>query len=539
MQEQQIIYIADYYAHKIVAPQCWAKAVFSDVCQIVGGSQPPKECFINEPQDGYIRLIQIRDYKTDKFATYIPVELAKRFCNKDDIMIGRYGPPIFQILRGLEGAYNVALMKAVPNIQLLNKEFLYYFLQTTNLFNYVAAASLRTAGQDGVRKEHLDNYPLFIPPLNEQKRIVAKIEALQRRSQRVKEAIDAIPQLLDQFRQSVLAAAFRGDLTADWRENNPDVEPASVLLEKIRAERRRKWEEAELEKMKAKGKVPKDDKWKQKYKEPEAVDDSSLPELPDGWEWVPVELISTKVVDGVHKKPNYVINGIPFVTVKNLTAGSGISFEEIKYVSIEDHEEFFKRANPERGDILITKDGTLGVVRVIRTDKVFSIFVSVALVKPIAYEMSDYMELAFSCPQMQRQMLGVGIGLMHIHLRELRRYSMPIAPLEEQKEIVCQIQSFLKTIDTIEQQYQETKANLDLLNQSILAKAFRGELVPQNPNDEPASILLERIRAEREKLQQQTKAAKKSKGKTTKRRSKKEPQQPSEAIQLELPGMEE
>ena len=117
--------------------------------------------------------------------------------------------------------------------------------------------------------------------------------------------------------------------------------------------------------------------------------------------------------------------------------------------------------------------------------------------------------------------------------------NIPLPPVVEQQEIVRQIQSFFKTIDIIKQQYQETKANLDQLNQSILAKAFRGELVPQNPNDEPASILLERIRAERENLQQQTKAAQKSKSKTTKRRSKKAPQQVEQAIQLELPGMEE
>jgi type I restriction enzyme S subunit len=530
---QQVIIISDYYSHEIVAPNSWEKALFSEICQIIGGSQPPKEYFINEPQEGYIRLIQIRDYKTDKFATYIPIELAKRFCQKEDIMIGRYGPPIFQILRGLEGAYNVALMKAEPNTNLFDKEFLYYFLQTPQLFNYVASASLRTAGQDGVRKELLDNYPVFVPPLNEQRRIVANIEALKARSQRVKEELEAIAPLLDQFRQSVLAAAFRGDLTADWREKNPDVEPASVLLERIRAERRRRWEEAELEKMKAQGKMPKDDKWKEKYKEPESVDDSQLPELPNSWCWAPVELISTKVVDGVHKKPNYVDDGIPFVTVKNLTAGSGISFDEIKYVSPEDHEEFVKRTNPERGDILISKDGTLGVVRVVQTDRVFSIFVSVALVKPVTYKMSDYLEFAFSAPQMQRQMLGTGIGLMHIHLKDLRRYAVPVSPLIEQEEIVNRINKHLRTIEKISLNVDSNQKNCDQLDRSILAKAFRGELVPQDPNDEPASVLLERIRAEREKLD----TKKKAKGKTEKKSRKAKPEA-AEPKQLSLPGFE-
>ncbi len=84
----------------------------------------------------------------------------------------------------------------------------------------------------------------------------------------------------------ILSSTFRGDLTKDWRSQNPDVKPAEVLLEKIKVERRRRWEEAELEKMKAKGKLPKDEKWKKKYKEPEPIDTKALPELPDDWLWV-------------------------------------------------------------------------------------------------------------------------------------------------------------------------------------------------------------------------------------------------------------
>ena len=125
--------------------------------------------------------------------------------------------------------------------------------------------------QKGVYLKTLSQMPFVIAPLSEQRRIVAKIETLQERSRKARAALEAIPPLLEQFRQSVLAAAFRGDLTADWRAQHPDVEPASVLLDRIRAERRRRWEEAELSKMQAKGKMPKDEKWKERYKEPELL----------------------------------------------------------------------------------------------------------------------------------------------------------------------------------------------------------------------------------------------------------------------------
>src|SRR5690606_36004057 len=130
---------------------------------------------------------------------------------------------------------------------------------------------------------------------NEQRRIVGKIEALFERSRRARQALDAIPPLIEKLRQSILAAAFRGDLTADWRAQNPDVEPASVLLERIRAERRRRWEQAYLDKLKAKGKTPKDDKWKSKYNAPAAAATAGLPSLPATWTWARVEELSSKV----------------------------------------------------------------------------------------------------------------------------------------------------------------------------------------------------------------------------------------------------
>ena len=116
----------------------------------------------------------------------------------------------------------------------------------------------------------------------EQRRIVAKIETLQERSRRVREALSEVEPLLEQFRQSVLAAAFRGDLTAGWRAAHPKVEPARELLYRIRTERRRHWEQTELAKYEAKDQKPPKN-WQDKYEEPEPIDDSDLPELPAGW----------------------------------------------------------------------------------------------------------------------------------------------------------------------------------------------------------------------------------------------------------------
>jgi type I restriction enzyme S subunit len=168
--------IKESIIENITLPKDWKMLPFGDVCEISGGSQPPKPTFIYEPKEGYIRLVQVRDYRTNNFITYIPKEKAKKFCNKTDIMIGRYGPPIFGIFRGLEGAYNVALMKAIPNKELLNQEYLYWFLKTDSLVKFVEKSSKRAAGQDGVRKEVLYTYPTPLPPLPQQKQIVAILD---------------------------------------------------------------------------------------------------------------------------------------------------------------------------------------------------------------------------------------------------------------------------------------------------------------------------------------------------------------------------
>lgn len=134
-----------------------------DVVEFTGGAQPDKKYFEYEPTEDNIRLIQIRDYKTDNYITYIPKSMAKRFCDADDIMIGRYGPPIFQILKGIEGSYNVALMKATPKMG--NKEFIRYFLKQECLFNYLDGLSQRTAGQSGIEMPALKAYPFPYPPI--------------------------------------------------------------------------------------------------------------------------------------------------------------------------------------------------------------------------------------------------------------------------------------------------------------------------------------------------------------------------------------
>jgi type I restriction enzyme, S subunit len=190
----------------------WVETTLGDVCSFVGGSQPPKSVFVSEPGPDLIRLIQIRDYKSDKNVVYIPRSLARRFCDADDVMIGRYGPPIFQILRGLEGAYNVALMKAVPKEAKLDRDYLYYFLKNPDLLEYVIYHSARAAGQIGLTKETLEPYPLALPSLPEQRLITARLDALQTETRRLEALYAKKLAALDELKSALLHQAFSGQL---------------------------------------------------------------------------------------------------------------------------------------------------------------------------------------------------------------------------------------------------------------------------------------------------------------------------------------
>jgi type I restriction enzyme S subunit len=183
-----------------------------DVCSFHGGSQPAKFHFTYQPRDGYVRLIQIRDYKSDNYLTYVSRDSVRKFCSAEDVMIGRYGPPIFQILRGLEGAYNVALMKASPDTARLSKEFLFYLLKEPRLFHKVEEDSQRTSGQTGVRKELLEDHITFIPPLPEQSRIVADLDDLQQKADSLRTLQTESAVELHALMPSILDKAFRGEL---------------------------------------------------------------------------------------------------------------------------------------------------------------------------------------------------------------------------------------------------------------------------------------------------------------------------------------
>jgi type I restriction enzyme S subunit len=189
-------------------PDSWKKGKIGDVVVFEGGTQPPQRHFVYQPIPGYVRMLQIRDYKSDRYATYIPAALAKNSCDAEDVMIGRYGPPIFQILRGKAGAYNVALIKATPDHQRMTKDYLHLVLQQDSLFRLIDTLSRRSAGQAGVDMDALRSFPLALPPLPEQRGIAGVLS----RWDRAIEQTTALIAAKDRLKQCIMQEQFsKGD----------------------------------------------------------------------------------------------------------------------------------------------------------------------------------------------------------------------------------------------------------------------------------------------------------------------------------------
>ncbi|WP_277057216.1 restriction endonuclease subunit S [Trichlorobacter lovleyi] len=443
---------------------------------------------------------------------YVPLEFAELMTrgaiNNGDILVVKDGATTGKV-SFVDNSFPLSIAVVNEHVflcrcsSLLNSKYIFFYL-FSNSGNQQILEDFRGAAQGGISQRFADLVKVPLAPAAEQTRIVEKLEELFSDLDAGVAELKAAQKKLAQYRQSLLKAAVEGELTAEWRTKNTPKETGVQLLKRILKERRTLWEEKQLAKFKEQGKTPPKG-WQDKYPEPVQPDTTNLLELPEGWVWASVEQISSCVADGVHKKPNYVSQGIPFVTVRNLTAGPGICFKNIKYITLNDHLEFIKRTHPERGDILISKDGTLGVTRVINTDVDFSIFVSVALVKPVLKSMSQFLGIAFTSPVVQRQMTPKGSGLVHIHLEDLRKDCIPLPPSSEQQEIYKIVETCLNEVESQELAIQHSLTQAAAQRKNILKSAFSGQLVLQDPNDEPASLLLERIRAERQKGESSTK----------------------------------
>jgi type I restriction enzyme S subunit len=500
----------------------WERVELSEVTSILNGYAFKSKLF---SKDQGFPLIRIRDIANSKAETYYTGEYSSEYIvNSGDLIIGMDGNFACYEWKGKPGLLNQRVCKISPNRNYLLRKFLLFALN-----GYLQAIQNATSS---VTVTHLSSrdigkIPFPLPPLNEQSRIIETLEAILTKCETSKQRLDRIPHILKRFRQSILAAACSGRLTADWREQNPDVEPASALVDKTKKNH-------ELAGGHKKGNAAAPTEGVHILNEQEFPESWSLSEMRDLCE------PGRPITYGILKPGPDVSDGVPYIRVADFP-NDKITPSGIRKTS-QDIDSKYTRSKLLEGDILLSIRGTVG--RVCRISKDLE---GANITQDSArLSIQTCIDPEYICwflraePTQKRMQLAVkGVAVRGINIGDVRALQVPVPPIQEQREIVQRVERLFKVADQIEKRYEKAKAFVDKLPQAILAKAFRGELVPQDPADEPASVLLERIQAERAQREAEAKAAKKAKGKTTtgKKRGRK-PKAQNGSKQLSLSDLE-
>jgi type I restriction enzyme S subunit len=459
-------------------PDSWAEAGFTALFDVQGGTQPPKSTFVYEPTQGYVQLLQIRDFGEKPMPTFIPDARGLKKCESEDILIARYGASLGRILTGLTGAYNVAMAKVIIPDE-FDRKFVYYLLKS-EAFQAPLRLVSRSA-QNGFNKDDLAAFRMPIAPLAEQKRIADKLEAVLGRVDACRSRLDRVPDLLKRFRQSVLAAATSGKLTEDWREKNECLEDAAALLERMAIERRA---------------VHAAQDGSRKYREADPVADEQLPEIPVTWRWTNFDHCSSEISVG-HVGPmkdRYVDEGTAFLRCQNVRP---LRFDPRGLVRIP--PSFHSQLGKSKlcgGEILVVRSGAnTGDCCVFPRTFGEANCSDLVITRPLSGLCSEYGALYVNSPTGQSLLdqKQAGVAQPHFNIGAMRVKAFPLAPLAEQTEIVRRVEALFALADRIEARLATAQRLVERLTPATLSKAFRGDLVPQDPNDEPASVLLERL----------------------------------------------
>jgi type I restriction enzyme S subunit len=387
-----------------------------------------------------------------------------------------------------------------PPLEGVAPEYLRYFMNQHAFRDFLAG---NVSGVGGslmrVRPGTLADYAVPLPPMSEQRRIVTKIEELFSQLDAGVEELKKAKAQLKRYRQSVLKAAFEGKLTEEWRKQNLTTktqrhkegkkpETARELLARIREERK-----------KALG---------SKYKDPPPLDTSELPELPTGWTWTTAEQLCAFITKGTTPRADKLtsVSGeVPFLKVYNLTFDGSLDFSiKPTFVTRKTHEGELARSKVYPGDVLMNIVGPpLGKVSIVtRRYPEWNVNQAIAIFRPLpgySLRLLSYCLQTGEVLQRAMKKAKTTAGQSNLTLEICRELPLPIPPEAEQGGIVAEIERRLSVADAEEKAIEAALRQAARLRQSILKRAFEGRLVPQDPSDEPAERLLERIRAEKAK----------------------------------------
>lgn len=387
----------------------------------------------------------------------------------------------------------------------VDPKFLYYLVQTEAFIDAMSGL-VQGALYPAVRPKDIAGFEFELPPRSEQTRIVEKLEELLSDLDAGVAELKAAQRKLAQYRQSLLKAAVEGALTADWRatraRSGEPQETGADLLQRILTERRARWEAKQLAKYAEQGKTPPKG-WQTKYPEPiepSPSQDDRLT-LPPSWAWATVDQISIAQKYGSSAKTSEDADGVPVLRMGNIQAGK-LDLGNLKYLPQTHHE--FPELFLEDGDLLFNRTNSpelVGKSAVYRSEIAPCSYASYLIGVKFASFCSSEFVSAFINSSFGRawvkDVVTQQVGQANVNGSKLAALAVPLPPHDEQCEIVARLEAQVRASFSEEELLERAMKQAAAQRKNILKAAFAGQLVPQNPNDEPASVLLERIRAER------------------------------------------
>ena len=424
-------------------PNSWLTCTLGDVINY-GSTQKAEPSEI--PDDAWILELEDVEKDTSKILQRLTFKHRQSKSTKSrfeagDILYGKLRPYLNKVVRADQGGYCTTEIIPIKSSEMIEGSYLFHWFKTPTFIDYVTSVShglnMPRLGTDAGKQA-----PFVLAPLTEQKRIADKLDAVLARVTACRDRLERIPAILKRFRQSVLAAATSGNLTADWRtENN----------------------------------------------------------ITGSWVESTLLDLTTKITDGEHITPKRSSSGKFLLSARNIQNGS-IALGNVDYVDDLEFDRIRRRCDPKIGDVLLSCSGSVGRVAMVDQDNCYVMVRSAAMIRPRKELLhTTYLMYCLQSPNLQAQIeeKSKATAQANIFLGAIKGLVLPLPKLLEQTEIVRRVESLFAHADHLEASYAAARTQVEKLTPSTLAKAFRGELVPQDPNDEPASQLLARIKASR------------------------------------------
>ncbi len=493
-------------------PEGWVELKLERISKIISGNAFKSKDFVTEGSP-VVKISNVQaGYYIEKNQEFLPPSALQEnegfSVNPLDILIALTRPITndrLKICRYPKNGDVALLNQRVAKIDINKGCSSQYFnhLFQSKLFKDQVESNLTETLQPNLSPKTLALLETPLPPLAEQTVIAQTLDTLLAQVDNIKTRLDAIPKILKTFRKSVLAAAVSGKLTEEWRGDNEKTDNFDY-------KKACKSEREELLDKKTKKLV--------------GIEDFPEIEIPKTWVWQSLDESSLRITDGTHFSPKSTSSGdFMYITSKNVRAGY-IDLTKISYVDEITHRGIYKRCDVKKGDVLYVKDGAnTGLACVNTIEEEISLLSSVGVFKVCSFVNPKYLEHYLNSPMGRKLMLGMmgGTAIPRLTLTKLAKAPFSLPPIKEQTQIVRRVEELFAFADQIEKQVKNAQARVNNLTQSILAKAFRGELTAQWRADNPdlisgensAAALLAKIQAEREALKPKKKTAQKTKAK--------------------------